>query len=148
MDNKKYIYYGRVIGILSQYQTGTAYQTRIRRMPLAVIGELYLKALKELKPYDEMFISDCLDRVNPNDADDDVLLTEEEYNKIEFNRIQWSCNITLERLMNFLKAKGLTQQQVADKLKVSVPTVQRWANNKTEPHDEAMVKLIRLCNDY
>lgn len=145
MNNAKYI--GRAIGILSQYQTGVAYQTRIRHMPLAVLGELHLKALKKgMKPYDEMFVSDCLDKIEL--TDDNVSFTENEYNKAEFNRVQWSCSITPERLMSFLKAKGLTHQQIAGKLEVSVPTVQRWANDKVAPHGEAMAKLIRLCNEY
>lgn len=42
------------------------------------------------------------------------------------------------------KAAGLTQQQAADKLGVSVYSIQNWEQGKSEPDSSVIVKMAKL----
>lgn len=44
------------------------------------------------------------------------------------------------------QARGLTQEQFAQKLGVTFPTVNRWENSKATPSPLAMQKLNRMVN--
>ena len=48
----------------------------------------------------------------------------------------------------FVRAKlDLTQAELADKLKVSFPTISRWENGKTNPTRKEMVAFKVFCKE-
>lgn len=49
-----------------------------------------------------------------------------------------------EKLKNARKAKGFSQDEVAEKLKVTRQTVSKWENGRTAPDVETLVKLSDL----
>lgn len=50
------------------------------------------------------------------------------------------------RIMNLRKKKGLSQQELADKLFVTDKTISSWEKNRTEPGLEMIVKLSELLD--
>jgi transcriptional regulator with XRE-family HTH domain len=54
---------------------------------------------------------------------------------------------TIGKIVRALRqARGLTQEQFAQKLGVTFPTVNRWENSKATPSPLAMQKLNRMVN--
>lgn len=51
-----------------------------------------------------------------------------------------------ERLANYRKKSGLTQEQVADKMNVSAQAVSKWENDVSSPDISALMPLAELYN--
>jgi transcriptional regulator with XRE-family HTH domain len=57
---------------------------------------------------------------------------------------QEEIRITGDHIKEYRKQRGLTQQDLAEILGVSLPTVKRWENNKTTPRDTSLLSLMGL----
>ncbi len=51
----------------------------------------------------------------------------------------------IEQIKKIRKIKGLTQEQLAAALNVSVPSINRWETGKTKPSQLAMKNIIEYC---
>lgn len=54
--------------------------------------------------------------------------------------------ITKEQISNFRKRKGLSQQDMATMLGVSLPTIKRWESGESTPRDRHLVALAALLS--
>lgn len=142
-------YLGRVFGVLSKYTQNSGFKTRMQSSPLAVLAELQLRALhngEHSGSVDDMFVADCLNRINPDDNFRG--LTAEEYSILSLNFSIWhGKSPTAPKLIEHLQNKGYTQQQIAESIGVSLSTIQRWATDKTAPEKAALRRLIAYYNN-
>lgn len=149
-DNKiiaKYL--GRVIGVLSNYTHSDDWMYNAPHNLLATFSILFVRAKRnglQTNSYDDIFIADCLDRIELPE-EDKIVLSQEEKSLLSFNWTLCGDGITAKKIIGGLKAKGITRQDIADKIGVSLPTVQRWADEKANPETVNMRKLIALYND-
>ena len=54
--------------------------------------------------------------------------------------------ITKEKIVDFRKRKGLSQQDMATMLGVSLPTIKRWESGESTPRDRHLVALAALLS--
>ena len=142
-------YLGRVFGVLSKYTHNSGFKTRMQSSPLAVLAELQLRALhngEHSGSIDDMFVGDCLNRINPDDNFHG--LTAEEYSILSLNFSIWCGESpTAPKLIEHLQDKGYTQQQIAESIGVSLSTIQRWATDKAAPEKAALRRLMTYYNN-
>lgn len=55
-------------------------------------------------------------------------------------------NLIGERLSELREDRGLSQQQLADKLAISVHTISSYERNKSNPDDEMKIKISKFFN--
>ncbi len=69
-------------------------------------------------------------------------------NEVKLN--DYLCGYTLikikEMLKEYIKAKGVKQKWIADKIGISEVTLSNWVKMKTTPSDENMEKLSKVLN--
>ncbi len=51
-----------------------------------------------------------------------------------------------EKIKNYRKTAGLTQEQVADYLDVSTPAVNKWEKGASDPSTSNLLTLAKLFN--
>lgn len=73
-----------------------------------------------------------------------------EYNKV-YDKHNRKCSIGGIAVQNLIKSirlhVGFSQQELADKLEVSIATINRWENTNAAPNKHTQIKLYEFCKE-
>lgn len=73
-----------------------------------------------------------------------------EYSKVydKHNRKCYTGGIAVQNLIKSIRLHvGFSQQELADKLEVSIATINRWENTNAAPNKHAQIKLYEFCKE-
>lgn len=145
--NNNYKFLAMAMGVLSQYTHSMDYTINYRSNIMSTFAILQLRAIKNgfwNNKLDSLFVQQALNMTNADEMDGK--LTSEELNEVAcIMMMRFNRHISVDFILSQLKSKGFTQSDVAEKLGLSLPTVQRWTSGKTEPKsEEDIIKLFDL----